>query len=475
MKSVRDSKLSDSDKSFVILETSSIAEDVSKGANPFMPEPKGKINASPSKTSIYSDSVGPVLLVYGPGPVGLKMKEIASLLGKSARIKLLNADNIAIMKDSELNFNVRDVNSAIIAADAVSEPPKGWFGGSGLPERKYCLDAKALKRLLNSVMNDQNRRYSDVPVKFVWYGNAIKQQKSIASFLTGDTADMDSEFVLQCTQRGFRYMSILTGNIIPDDGKFPENVRMRSSYTDILSDSKVHSENSFLITTKRSVEASECTRLSTACEALFRASTHPNGNSTITVLSTKNAQEATDYDWDDEFSKVDGPEIMRIRLDYSTAQQAASRLGRLIPQLALPGSGIVTPIDVTRFQNGIRIIFVPKSSNYESVKDEKQREEMEKKLTNEQVKKSKYIPPEKDADALKPLDENLPRKSKKMKKLEGGVEILIDESPVPRIRIRRCNMGPDTVVKEESEALIVKSIVNTIKVLENDQRILGKN
>jgi hypothetical protein len=480
---LKESKLSELDKKFVMGEAKSTYDDILK-YGPLKQEISGSLTTNIAQTRLYADSFGPVVLAHGNGPVGEKMKDIAKTLGKSANIRLLDADAIGSMRDSELNFAVREANTVIIAADSPSEESKGFFGSSSPPERKYCMDAKNLKKLLNAVMNDQKRRYVDQPAKIMWYGSAIKQQKSIASFLTGDTTDMDSEFILQCQQRGLRYLSVLTGGIISDDAPYPSSARRRSSYEQIDSSSSSDaskpqsqsSSSSVLVLMKKSVEASECTRVSVASEALYRAASHPNGNSTITVLSTESNQAATDEIWDDEFQKIDGPELMRVKLNYASPAQVASRLGRILPQLSLPGSGIITPIEVTRYTNGARIIFVPKAKSYESSREEKKREtDYEKQMTNELKAKSKYIPPERDADALKPLEENLPMKSKvKPKKPEGGIEVFIDKEPVSRVRLRRCNMGPETIIKEESEALIVKEIVKAIRILENDCRILLK-
>ena len=50
--------------------------------------------------------------------------------------------------------------------------------------------------------------------------------------------------------------------------------------------------------------------------------------------------------------------------------------------------------------------------------------------------------------------------------------MVVDTTPYRRVRIRRCNMGPQTIVKEESEAILIKALLQGITVLENDYRIL---
>ena len=55
-------------------------------------------------------------------------------------------------------------------------------------------------------------------------------------------------------------------------------------------------------------------------------------------------------------------------------------------------------------------------------------------------------------------------------KAEGGVEILIEITTQGNLRVRatRTNMGPDTVVKELSEATILKRLVDSLDVFVRD-------
>jgi hypothetical protein len=83
-----------------------------------------------------------------------------------------------------------------------------------------------------------------------------------------------------------------------------------------------------------------------------------------------------------------------------------------------------------------------------------------------------YVPPEamidaKEAAGAKKKDEGgVKSKPKRKYKPEGGLEVIVDSEPYKRVRIRRCNMGPDPVVKEESEALILKALQQAIRNLE---------
>lgn len=499
------SSLSNIDKAFVISETASILKDALD--NNLSTRSEGKLQTTLSKTSVYSDNAAPIVLVYGPGPIGTKMKEIADVLGKTASIKFINGEYLNAVKDSEISYNVREAKTVIIACDdkaanlGDSKSSGGWFsfGGtsssSDASEFKYCIDSKGLKKLLNAVLNDQKKRIGDYSSKIIWLGSAVKQSRGFASILGGNSAgvvdaeEINNDFILQCKQRGFRYLSVLIGTVLPDGANFPNNYKRRDSYSSIAipSGSTVdvgQFEYPVFLSPNKLVESSEYTRVSAAAEALYRASTHPNGNSTLTVLSTPFTTGIDEYklkpsddQWDDEFLKIDGPELLRIPLLFASAKQAVARLNRAISKLASPGSGLVTPIELSKYSNGLRIVFVPNISTYESSKDEKDKLKIDEKLSQSEVKKPKYIPPEKDKNPFDTDEDSLKTiKSKsKPKMLEGGIEVYIDDVPVPRIRIRRCNMGPETIVKEESENIIVKSIVNSIKVLENDIKILKQD
>ena len=54
---------------------------------------------------------------------------------------------------------------------------------------------------------------------------------------------------------------------------------------------------------------------------------------------------------------------------------------------------------------------------------------------------------------------------------EGGLEVIVDESE-RRVRVRRCNMSSTTIIKEESETILLKAILRTIQTIDNDYRIL---
>ena len=48
------------------------------------------------------------------------------------------------------------------------------------------------------------------------------------------------------------------------------------------------------------------------------------------------------------------------------------------------------------------------------------------------------------------------------KDAEGGIEVVVESDPVPRVRARRCNMAEETVVKETSEGIILANLAKEI-------------
>jgi hypothetical protein len=211
-------------------------------------------------------------------------------------------------------------------------------------------------------------------------------------------------------------------------------------------------------------------------EALLRTSTLPLTNSSFSVLSTHIDGPATDEQWDDEFKKLFGPELHRIPLSYASVYQALARLKIIIDSLKKPDSGLITPIEIEEYQNGYRILFIPREDRYESSIDEKKRQQQQKKDEEWKVKQgSQYVRPELDDEYKKnniKKVETVPMKPKKKEYVEGGLEIIVDNQPCPRVRIRRCNYGSKAVLKIESEDIIIRKVVQQITSLDNDYMIM---
>lgn len=450
------------------------------------------------KTSLYSAATAPVLIAYGSGPVSERVMQISKGLGQAATYQYVDAAQLNIITEAELKYAVKNVKTIIIVADGKDTIKSGWFGAQEVVEAEPVITDKGLKRLLNAAMNEMNRQQS--PIKVITLSKACKPPKSAASILTGDTTDLESEVILQCTQRQLFYNIIKVGKLISDTDAVPVNIKNRAlaakfsqstAGRDIIS-------SPLVITDSKIIEYNECTKHSIAAEALLRASTIAHRNASVSVLSVPGVESMpTDIDWNDEFLKVDGPELMRFPLRFADANQGAlMMLKRFMRRVQEPGRGLVTPIKVELFNNALRIAFKPALSTYTSSKDEKQSAK-EKALEEEEVKnkkpskdiktirKSGYISPEEELRlTAMSMDDSLiadtsaktvTNSGKKVapEPLEGGLDIIIEAKPFPRIRVRRCLMGVKTVVKIESEKIILDLLQKEVNRLEADYRILS--
>ena len=479
------SQLTEMEKRMLYTEASLTLKDVQEkddNANQYARGASNRLASTDTtfKTKIYSQDMSPVLLVCGPGPVGQKLHELGKSLGKSATFRFLDAEYLAVVQDKELNFAIKDARAIIIAADSKDG------GKDGKP---FVVDGKSIKRLLNAATNERNNAPKQYNVKIVAMTQATKQPKAFASFFGGDNTDLDSEVILQCQQRGLGYAIIKVGSIVVDGASMPiPNAKSRSARAlmPMLGAGEEEAAVSIpavpIAFTSSRVEASEYTRVSIAVEALLRASTHPQNNATISVLSADYLDRMpTDAEWDDEFLRIEGPELLRIPLRFASEMQIVIKVGRIAKQLLEPNSGLITPIDVERFANGVRFLFRPPVSNYVSSKEEKRAlDELDKNAarTKAAITKGGYVSPENEALLEKQQLENAPvaAKSKKRHNPEGGLEVIVDSFPYRRVRIRRCNMGPQTIIKEESEATILKALSRGIEAIERDYKrmILSK-
>lgn len=436
------------------------------------------------KTSIYSQASSPVVLVCGPGPVGRKLFELGKSLGQSASFRFLDADQLAITPEKELAYAVKEARSVVIAGDSKS------------PDKPFVVDEKSIKRLLNAVMIERNKSPKSYNVKVVALAQACKQPRSLMSFFGGDNTDLDSEIILQCQKRQLGYAIIKVGSIASDEAAAPGNVKSRSAWATKAELSQAEEEMAApipaapVVFTSSRVEPVEYTRVSVAVEALLRASTHPQTNSSIAVLSADLSRVPTDEEWDDEFLRIEGPELERIPLRFASEMQIVIKVGRVAKQLLEAGSGLITPIDVERFANGVRIIFKPRESNYVSSKEEKRMlaeadsdaaariQPTTARSTGTYTSPEQEAALEKERERAKAVETSAaatPEKSKRKAALEGGLEVIVDSSPFRRVRIRRCNMGPTTIVKEESEAIILKALTRGISALEKDYKKMLTN
>jgi hypothetical protein len=178
--------------------------------------------------------------------------------------------------------------------------------------------------------------------------------------------------VLQCQKRQLAYSVIKVGRLLDRDTPFPANERLRPARPVVGTSSADNSNNKnkettitapFVFTSSR-VEPSEVTQVDVAVEALLRAASHPQTNSSVSVVSIDQVTAAvadggvaTDQDWDDEFLRLDGPELLRIPLRFCSALQMRIKVGRIARDLQngasdkgseAGGRQLVTPIDVVK-------------------------------------------------------------------------------------------------------------------------------
>eukprot|EP01039_Chlorochromonas_danica_P005950 gene5948-6552_t len=461
---------------------------------------------SKMESSLCSPISSPMAIVHGPGRVGRRLVALAQEMGKAARASFIDAESLGVIRDNDLSFALRGVKSVIIAADGPVTTKTNWLGQPEEEEYDTVIkDYKGLKRLLTFVRNEVSRR--EEAIKVVVMTKACKPPRSVASLLLGDNTDLGNEVILECKLRGLGYTVVQVGRVIDDLDPVPANVRYRGpkvALVDQLSSSpSPHLLRPIAIAVGGSAEASEVTRSGIAAEGLLRAASLPFRNATFSLFSAPlqgadNLRTATNEEWDDEFVKLEGPELLRLSLKFANKEQAKNLLLRFGQELESRKKDLTTPIDIQPLSDTIlRIVFKPLLSDYQSAREEKEKEqevEVEKlKEKEEKLKKktvqgqraSGYIPPEYDqktntlkqdnvkTEAAKETEKKEKDKKKREEEPQGGLDILVESLPYPRIRVRRCNMGPRTIVKEESEKRILSSLEKDWIALENDARILS--
>lgn len=220
-----------------------------------------------------------------------------------------------------------------------------------------------------------------------------------------------------------------------------------------------------------------------AANSLFQAvALRPTArNATMSVIGGMCDNEVVnEYQWEDWFLQLDGPELWRCEGLLSSADDDESTIDRKFEQLAnyisewsdmfnngAKGTGLTTPVTVVagkydmenesstiRSKYGLRLEFkqTMTGSSYKS-KDEEKRVESQR-------SDSSYTP---NKPQQQPVSSKRPRR-------EGGVEILAEQTVDVngkfdlRVRARRCNMDDNTVVKELSEETILKKLSKAVEV-----------
>ena len=167
--------------------------------------------------------------------------------------------------------------------------------------------------------------------------------------------------------------------------------------------------------------------------------------------------------WESQFLVLEGPELWRTSL--GTLQEADENLYQELVEyvqqwgeLLATSKGLTTPIQVDpdggiqasksvgsilKQQDGVQLLFLPTKTgkNYLSKSEERQRES--------------------DGQSSKgPSAASLSRRIKK----EGGIDVVVEitRDSELRVRARRCNYANDAVIKELSEATILKRLQEAI-------------
>ncbi|CAN0352891.1 unnamed protein product, partial [Phaeothamnion confervicola] len=156
-------------------------------------------------------------------------------------------------------------------------------------------------------------------------------------------------------------------------------------------------------------------------------------------------------DWDDEFLRLDGPELLRIPLvDLMPSNPDPIRAGIFLREWSSlwtkPGSGLTTPVAVTATDRSVTILFRPTAKAYVSRKDEREQEEQQKSGGGS----------------------GRGGGSGGSNRREGGLQILVEDAPYPRIRVRRTPLDAGAVVKEMSEKAILDCLKKDLKALARD-------
>jgi hypothetical protein len=172
-------------------------------------------------------------------------------------------------------------------------------------------------------------------------------------------------------------------------------------------------------------------------------------------------EEVTPELWDQEFLKLDGPELWRIGNlgDPSGFFQLVEYI-REWAELLAAGKGLTTPTRAERTnppadpkyqgvkaREGAKLVFLPTSTG-----------------TAYRSKTEERLSDSGDGNSSPPTFRN--------SKLEGGVEVLVEVTTKDemRIRARRCNMGDSTTIKELSEETILGRLKECIEVWKKSPR-----
>jgi hypothetical protein len=239
----------------------------------------------------------------------------------------------------------------------------------------------------------------------------------------------------------------------------------------------------------------KATSLETAAQTILQAVAYQPAarNATFSISGSMAFSSTEDKDleydtWQELFLPLDGPEIWRLDNFFAASDQNDPKLKQLYELLveylkewadllASSGKGLTTPIWSshgflynTRImpqprtilkQDGVQLLFLPTATgkNYMS-RDEEMEGDKE---------------PRGGGSSSTTQASPKPRKMAR----EGGIDVVIEVVTLPqqqesrlRVRARRCNYADDAVIKELSEATIVKRLEDAMNVWKKEQQLL---
>lgn len=171
-------------------------------------------------------------------------------------------------------------------------------------------------------------------------------------------------------------------------------------------------------------------------------------NATFSVVSYPGGQkDANQEQWDDLFTKLDGPELIRMDIpkkqDYGELCAFVEEWARLFETSPASKTGLTSPVRISRSKAppnafGVEINFETTNTGdrYTTSKEDRKEEKLRSNYSEKKISPTK--------------------------RKDGGVEILVEKYPTFRIRARRCNMDDKTVIKEMSETAILKRLQQDI-------------
>ena len=238
---VRQSSISDAEKNQVFAEASMIISNAEDGESNYSIKSAinvfGKQNILPTivdKVPVYSSSFAPVVVVRGKGAVTRQVNSIAGDLGTAGVFRFLEADQLAVIRDSDLKYALKGAKSVVIIADSEYTDTKNWFGQVQRDEGPCPLTINGLKKLLNAVMAEEvnsitsGSKSSGIKVSIL--GRASSPSQSIMSSILGDGSggSLSEEAQLMCAQRQLAYSHVKVGRLLENTQPFPSGVRDRS-------------------------------------------------------------------------------------------------------------------------------------------------------------------------------------------------------------------------------------------------------